>query len=778
MLSTTTIMLKRVLSKRTLRCAVVGVALSLQSSARPYSSSSCASDLNNNPLMDKSGLPLFAKIKPEHIIPAIEADIHQLDMDFTALEKSLSSKTSSITYESILDELEKIQAPLSYSWGVLNHLNSVKSSDSIRDAHTVIQPKVISMNQKIGQSQSIYKSLQNLDNSDKNHELQPPLDSVQRRIVSAQLLDMKHMGVGLSIGNIDDDDSSKEKFSNLQLNAAKLGTLFNNNVLDSTKEFQILINCDDKADMDGIPSDTLEYYATTARTAGHENATGKNGPWIIGLDMPSFLPFMKFGVNSNLRKKLYIAYITRSSKGDKDNLPVVAEILKIKKEMANILGYESHAEKSLKTKMAKNVDDVAKLTQLLYDVSYPAAKSDLETLKKYKYNNTLKDNNDGNSGSSEMNPWDVMYWSEKQRAEVYAYDETEIKEYFPLNNVLNGMFILSKRLFNIDITEVPTTTDETNKVDNAVQVWHEDVKFFHIHDNVSKEHIASFYLDPYARPESKRPGAWMAVCLNKSHVMNTIPVAYLTCNNSPPNKEKNIPSLMPFREVETLFHEFGHGLQHMLTEVSHGAAAGISGVEWDAVELPSQFMENWCYDDNFYKILAKHYVTNEPLPEKLFIKIKNAKNYQSGMQMLRQLYFGSMDMHLHSNAFNVHIDENMDVLQERILSVQRNYATKYAVMPPVEEDRFLCSFSHIFGGGYSAGYYSYKWAEVMSADAFGAFEEVGMNNEDDIQKTGKRFRDTVLALGGGTHPTEVFKAFRGRDPNPDALLRHSGLSSK
>jgi len=361
----------------------------------------------------------------------------------------------------------------------------------------------------------------------------------------------------------------------------------------------------------------------------------------------------------------------------------------------------------------------------------------------------------------ELSLWDISFWSERLREERYGYEAEDLKPYLSLESVLTGLFELVERLFNVTV----------EAADGEAEVWHDTVRFFKIRDKSSGEHIASFFLDPYSRPAEKRGGAWMDRCINKSKVFGHIPVAYLVCNGSPPVGDK--PSLMSFEEVETLFHEFGHGLQHMLTTVPHSDAAGISNVEWDAVELPSQFMENWCYHKPTLFKFAKHYLTGESLPEELFQKVLAAKNFQSGLQMMRQLYFGAMDMELHSGY-----DAEAAEKDGRItpFDVQRSLAPLYTVIPPLPEDRFLCAFSHIFAGGYSAGYYSYKWAEVMSADAFAAFEEAGLDDEEKVRATGRRFRDTVLAMGGGKHPSEVFQAFRGRDPSPEALLRHSGLA--
>ena len=386
---------------------------------------------------------------------------------------------------------------------------------------------------------------------------------------------------------------------------------------------------------------------------------------------------------------------------------------------------------------------------MLREKALPAAKKELEVLTEFAKSNGF----DGES----LALWDVPYWSERQSEKLFGFEEEELRPYFALPNVLSGLFGLCSRIFDVRIEEA----------NGDAPVWHPDVQFFKVLDGPTGEHLASFYLDPYARPENKRGGAWMGTCVGSSKVLDRKPVAYLTCNGSPPVDGK--PSLMTFNEVTTLFHETGHGLQHMLTEVEHAPAAGINGVEWDAVELPSQFMENWCYDEGtvYGAGMATHYETGEPLPRDLFDQLCAQRTYMAGSGMLRQLYFGVLDMELHHRYDPKGKESPFDV--------QKKIAAQYTVLPPLDDDRFLCAFSHIFAGGYSAGYYSYKWAEVLSADAFAAFEEVGLENEEAVRETGRRFRKTVLALGGGRHPSDVFRDFRGRDPSPDALLKHSGL---
>merc|ERR1712071_567274 len=425
---------------------------------------------------------------------------------------------------------------------------------------------------------------------------------------------------------------------------------------------------------------------------------------------------------------------------------------------AKLLGFNNHAERSLAAKMASSVESVKELSDLVLEKALPAAYSELEAVSNYARENGGEEY----EKLEKLMPYDVTFWSERFKEAKYALKEEELRPYFKFEAVLGGMFGLVDRIFGIKV--VPA--------DGDAEVWNDDVQFFKIFDSKTDEHIASFFLDPYSRPENKRGGAWMDVCIGKSEATNhKVPVAYLTCNGSPPVGDQ--PSLMTFREVETLFHETGHGLQHMLTDATVGDVAGINGIEWDAVELPSQFMENWCYDRPTVYGFAKHWETGEPLPEEKFQKLCDQKVFNSGMVTCRQLYFGQLDLALHSD-YDAKAAESGE--GQPIMELQQEIASKYTPHSlPIAEDRFLCSFGHIFAGGYSAGYYSYKWAEVMSADAFGAFEDAGLDNEEEVQAVGRKFRETVLSLGGGVSPSEVFRQFRGRDPNPDALMRHNGL---
>ncbi|PHK38446.1 peptidase M3, partial [Nostoc linckia z16] len=607
--------------------------------------------------------------------------------------------------------------------------------------HQTIQPQVIQFINKLGQSQPIYNAFKVLRASESWETLEP----AQQRIVEAAIRDAELSGVGL-------EGEARDRFNVIQMELAELSTKFSNHVLDATKSFSLTLTT--KAEIDGLPPSLVSLTAQAAREAGEINATPENGPWRITLDFPSYGPFMQHSTRRDLREKLYKAYVTRASSGDLDNNPLIERILELRQELADLLGFGSYAELSLASKMAPNVQAVEALLEELRQASYDAAVKDLEELQAFAASHGKE--------YQDLQHWDITFWAERQRETKFAFTAEELRPYFPLPQVLDGLFGLVKRLFGVTVTPA----------DGQAPVWHEDVRYFQIADETGSP-IAYFYLDPYSRPAEKRGGAWMDVCINRAKITENdvtsirLPVSYLICNQTPPVDGK--PSLMTFYEVETLFHEFGHGLHHMLTKVDYAGAAGINNVEWDAVELPSQFMENWCYERLTLFGMAKHYETGEALPEHYYQKLLAARNYMSGTAMLRQLHFSSVDLELH-HRYRSSGDETPADVRHRI-------AKTTTVLPPLPEDSMLCAFGHIFEGGYAAGYYSYKWAEVLSADAFAAFEEAGLENEEAIKATGRRYRDTVLALGGGKHPMQVFKTFRGREPSTIALLRHNGLVS-
>lgn len=691
---------------------------------------------SSNPLLDQSGLPKFALIEASHVEPAITHLLEQLSTNFSALEDELKTAEQP-TYSQTIERLEAMRNPVEYAWGVVGHLLAVKNSDELRTAHETMQPAVVQAFQRLGQSKALFDSL----NKIKQGAEWANLDGSQKRIIEASLRDMRLSGIALP-------DEQREIFNKLTLEGAELSTKFNNNVLDSTKA--VTFELTTKEEVEGLPESALALAAQTARSKGHESATTEDGPWVITLDIPSYLPCMQHLKRQDIRERIYRAYISRASSGDSDNTGIIQKVLTARKHKSRMLGFNTFAEMSLASKMAPSYEAVDNLINMLRDNSFEPAREEFAKVQEFARSKGFE---------GDLQLWDVTYWSERQREELYGFKEEELRPYFPLPAVLDGLFGLANRLFGVVIRQANGEAD----------IWHPDVQFFHVVDEASGEQIASFFLDPYSRPENKRGGAWMDVCIQRSKVLDRKPVAYLTCNGSPPVGD--IPSLMTFREVETLFHEFGHGLQHMLTKVEHGDAAGINGVEWDAVELPSQFMENWCYDRPTLYGFAKHYKTGEPLPEELFQKLNAQRNYNAGMAMLRQLFFGRLDMELHHNY------DPEDSSHGTPFEIQQRISSDYTVLRPLPEDRFLCTFAHIFAGGYAAGYYSYKWAEVMSADAFAAFEEAGLDNDEAVREVGRRFRETVLALGGGTHPSEVYRAFRGRDPSPEALLRHSGLSN-
>ncbi|MCG8590964.1 MAG: M3 family metallopeptidase [Proteobacteria bacterium] len=689
-----------------------------------------------NPLLDTRGLPRFPEIRPEQVEPGIRALLAELERELQALEASAEP-----TWTGLVEPLERLNGRLEYSWGVLGHLLGVRNSDALRQAFETVQPEVVAFGLRLAQSPSLYRALVALREGD----AWAGLDGPQRRVVESLERDARHAGVGL-------EGDARTRFNAIAQELAELSTRFSNHVLDATKAFALEL--DDPEDVAGLPENLRELAAQAARDAGNKAATAAEGPWRITLDAPSFVPFMEHARARARREELYRAYVTRASSGDWDNSPLIERILQLRREQAELLGYPDFAALSLADKMAPDVPAVRELLERLRVASLDAAQRDLEDLRGCAREAQAPE-------AEALALWDVAYWAERLREARFQYTEEELRPYFPFPRVLQGLFELAERLFAVRI----------RPADGEAPVWHPDVRFFRVED-ADGASLAAFYLDPYSRPAEKRGGAWMDECVGRSRVLASEgqalrqPVAYLVCNQTPPVGDA--PSLMSFSEVSTLFHEFGHGLQHMLTTVDYGLAAGIRNIEWDAVELPSQFMENWCYHRETVTRLSGHVTTGEPLPDALFEKLLAARTYRAGSDMLRQLYFALTDLELHEAFLAGGSDTAFDV--------QRRVAERTTVLPPLPEDRFLCSFGHIFAGGYAAGYYSYKWAEVLSADAFAAFEEAGLDDAQAVRETGLRYRETVLARGGGEAPMEVFRAFRGREPSPDALLRHSGLA--
>ena len=688
-----------------------------------------------NPLLIAQDLPPFEAIRPDHVVPGMTQLLAELEQALTGLEANIEP-----TWDGLVEPLTQIEERLRWSWGVVGHLMGVKNSPELRQAYQAVQPEVVKFANRMGQSKPIYNAFKQIRASQTWDILEP----AQQRIVESALRDAELSGVGL-------EGENREKFNRIQQELAELSTRFSNNVLDATQAFSLTLT--DKNEVEGLPPSFLSLAAQTARTAGDSSATAELGPWRITLDIPSYMPFMQHSRRRELREQLYRAYITRASSGEWDNTPLIERILELRQQKAELLGFKTYADLSIARKMAASVEAVEKLMEELRHASYAAAVKELEELQSFAKAQAAPE-------ADTLMHWDIAFWAERQREDKFNLKEEELRPYFPLPQVLTGLFTLASRLFGVKIIAA----------DGQAPIWHEDVRYFQISDE-SDNPLAYFYLDPYIRPAEKRGGAWMDECISRAKIQQTNgvgirrPVAYLICNQSPPVEDK--PSLMTFREVETLFHEFGHGLQHMLTQVDYPGAAGINNIEWDAVELPSQFMENWCYHRHTLLEMARHYETGAPLPEADYQKLLAARTYMTGSAILRQVNFGWLDIDLHYRY--------QPGGAETIWDVRDRLAQQTTVLPPLPEDSFLCAFGHIFSGGYAAGYYSYFWAEVLSADAFSAFEEAGLEDQQALSTIGRRFCDTVLALGGSRHPMEVFKAFRGREPSTAALLRHRGL---
>ncbi|XP_002527223.3 probable cytosolic oligopeptidase A [Ricinus communis] len=692
--------------------------------------------LQSNPLLQDFEFPPFDVVEADHVRPGIRALLKKLENDLEELESTVEP-----SWPKLVEPLEKIVDHLTVVWGMINHLKSVKDTAELRAAIEEVQPEKVKFQLRLGQSKPIYNAFKAIQESSQWQSL----SDAQRRIVEAQIKEAVLNGVAL-------EDDKREEFNKIEQELERLSQKFGENVLDATKKFEKLIT--DKKEIEGLPATALALAAQTAVSKGHKDATAENGPWMITLDAPSYMAVMQHARNRDLREEIYRAYVTRASSGDLDNTPIIDQILKLRLEKAMLLNYNNYAEVSMATKMA-TVEKAEELLEKLRTASWDAAVQDMEDLKIFSKNQGAVEAND-------LTHWDTGFWAERLRESRYDISEEELRPYFSLPKVMDGLFKLAKTLFGIDI----------ESADGLAPVWNNDVKFYCVKD-LSGSPIAYFYFDPYSRPSEKRGGAWMDEVVSRSRILSRnstaprLPVAHMVCNQTPPVGDK--PSLMTFREVETVFHEFGHALQHMLTKQDEGLVAGIRGIEWDAVELPSQFMENWCYHRDTLMGIAKHYETGETLPEDVYVKLLAARTFRAGSLSLRQLRFASLDLELHTKY--------TPGGSESIYDIDQRVSKRTQVIPPLPEDRFLCSFSHIFAGGYAAGYYSYKWAEVLSADAFSAFEDAGLDDSKAVQETGRKFRETILALGGGKAPLEVFVQFRGREPSPEPLLRHNGLLS-
>ena len=684
----------------------------------------------SNPLLDFSGLTRFDLVKPEHVTPAIE----QLIREAAEVVAKLEAQTDKVTWDNFVVPLEEANERLGRAWGVVNHLNHVMDTPELRATYNENQPKVTEFWTTLAQNEALFAKYKALRASSEYDSLTP----ARKRIVENELRDFR-------LGGAELPEDKKQRFAEIQEQQAATSTRFSENVLDATNDYKLLV--ENEEELSGIPDDVK----AAARALAEKD--GKAG-WQFTLHFPSYYPVLQFCDNRALRETIYRASSTKASEAGTmfsdtakwDNTANIVKLLQLRHEEAQLLEYANFAEVSLVPKMAESPKHVVEFLEDLARRARPFAEKDLEELRAFARDEL---------GIDELQSWDVAYASEKLREKRYAFSEKEVKEYFPEPKVVQGLFTIIQDLFSVQI-----------KPDQA-PVWHPDVRFFRIERD--GQLIGQFYLDLYARP-GKGQGAWMDDARGRRVTIGGImqtPIAYLTCNFTPPATVdgKVQPSLFTHDEVITLFHEFGHGLHHMLTEVEELSVSGISGVEWDAVELPSQFMENFCWEWDKLQQMTAHAKTGEPLPRALYDKMLAAKNFQSGMMTLRQVEFSLIDMHLHYD-FDPASERSV---QELIDDIRR----QFAVLIPPSFNRFQHSFGHIFSGGYAAGYYSYKWAEVLSADAYAAFEEALESGQ--LQETGKRFQQEILAVGGSRPALESFKAFRGREPSIDALLRHSGM---
>ena len=674
----------------------------------------------SNPLLNYTGLPAFSKIKPEHIKPAVEAVIQTCRETIEAV-----SQIENPTWENFYLPQAAAGDQFSRAWSPVGHLNAVKNSPELREAYQACLPLLSEYSTWAGQHKGLYEGYLKLKNS-------PAFESyslAQKKAIENSLRDFELSGISLP-------EDKQKRYGEISARLSELSSDFSNNVLDATMGWDIVIT--DESQLKGLPESALEAAKLSAESKG------KKG-YRFTLEFPSYYPVLTYCENRELREIMYKEYATRASDqgsnaGKWDNSANIDEKLKLRRELAQLLGFATYADYSLATKMAENPQQVVEFLEDLANRAKKQAKEELCALKAFA----------NHACSEQLEPWDIAYYSEKQKQALYAINDEELRPYFPEDRVLSGLFELMKRIFGLRIEEK-----------FGIDTWHKDVRFFQIYDEQGEERGA-FYLDLYAR-ENKRGGAWMDDCINQKRFADGSlqkPVAYLTCNFNKPIGNK--PALFTHDEVTTLFHEFGHGIHHMLTQIEVGDVAGINGVPWDAVELPSQFLENWCWEEEALAFISGHYETGEPLPKEKLTQLLKAKNFQAAMFVVRQLEFGLFD-------FRLHLAEPHEGL---VLDTLKAVKAEVAIVKTPEWVRTPHSFSHIFAGGYAAGYYSYLWAEVLSADAFSKFEEDGIFNRE----TGQSFLDNILTRGGSEEPMVLFERFRGRKPTLDALLRHKGIA--
>ncbi len=677
-----------------------------------------------NLLIQTEELPAFENINVSDVEPTID----ELLAESRSIVKSLLANTKNYTWDNLLQRLEDMDDKLNRTWSPASHLHSVADNDQLREAYNNCISKLSDYSTEMGQNEELFHAYEQIAGADSFNLL----STAQQKIITNSLRDFQLSGIAL-------DTKAKERYKLIQQQLSKLQTKFEENLLDATHAWRKLIT--DKDELEGLPESCIELAAQTAKDVGKEG-------WVFTLEFPSYMPVMQYADNASLREEIYGAYVTRASEkgpnaGQFDNSEIMNKILQYRTEKAKLLGFESYAHYSLATKMAENTNEVLDFLNNLIERTKKYAEQEYEELTLFAKET---------ANVSRLQAWDVVYYSEKLRQKKFDISQEELRAYFPVNQVIEGLFAITEKLYGVTINQR-----------EGVQIWHKDVMFYDIL-NQEGEISGSFYLDLFAR-RHKRGGAWMDECIVRKKTSTGIqnPVAYLTCNFSPPLGYK--PALLTHDEVTTLFHEFGHGLHHMMTKIEYSGVSGINGVPWDAVELPSQFMENWCWEKEAIDLFARHIDSGEILDNKIFKKMMKARTFQAGMKMLRQLEFSLFDYRLHMEfAINdsLIIQDLLDEIREKV-----------AVVETPDFNRFQHSFAHIFAGGYAAGYYSYKWAEVLSADAFSKFEERGIFDKE----TGEAFLQSILEQGGSREPMDLFIEFRGRKPSIEPLLRHSGITA-
>lgn len=682
------------------------------------------------PFLAPSGFPDFPAFTPDAARAALPGLLADAEARVAALEANAAP-----TWDGRVRALSDATRPLTFAWHLVEHVLGVCNSDAWRALEEEFQPAVVRFSLRVAQSRPLFAALRALRDA-------PGFGAMpegRRRVVEAGLRDARDAGVSL-------EGAARERFVAAATRLSELSTKFANNVLDATKAFSLVLRAEDEAA--GLPPSVRELLAASARDAGEPGATAEKGPWRVTLENAVSGPFLQYAERRDLREKVYRALVSRASAPPLDNGPVLEEILALRREQAALLGFPTYARLALDSRMAKAPEAVYGMIDRIGGPALAKGRAELASLRAFAAENGF---------AGVLAPWDLAYWSRRQLEALHGYSPETLRPYFPFPRVLEGLFGLARELFGVTV----------EPADGEAPVWHPDVRFFRVRGEDGAP-VAHFYLDPYSRPAAKRGGAWMDELRSRERRPDgslVLPLALLCCNQAPPAGGK--PSLMTLYDVETVFHEFGHALQGMLTRVDDPECSGINNVEWDAVELASQFMENWCREPGPLRALSSHVDTGEPMPDDLIARVRGAATFGTGRATMRQLSFALVDMDLHEKVPCPALPD--------AAAAQRAAFDRFAVLPPIPEDRFLDAFTHVFSGGYAAGYYSYMWADILAHDAFGAFEDAGLGDPAARAATGRRYAATILALGGSRAPADVFRDFRGRDPDPAALLRHTGL---